>query len=106
MDVGADGGIAPRGLGREGEQVVEAAREVPLEAAECSLLALALGFLARQVGAGGGVVASAGDGDDVQRVVSWRSPPRSSRWRWRWPEEHGIGAVPVWRAMLASLGNR
>ena len=49
--------------------MVEAAREVSLEAAECSLLALALGFLARQVGLGGRVMAGAGDGDDVQRVV-------------------------------------
>ena len=39
-------------------------------------------------------------------LLSWRSPPRSSRWRWRWPEEHGIGAVPAWRAKLASLGKR
>jgi hypothetical protein len=38
--------------------------------------------------------------------LSWRSPPRSSRWRSRWPEEHGIGAVPVWRAKLASVRNR
>jgi hypothetical protein len=38
--------------------------------------------------------------------LSWRSPPRSSRWRWRCPEEQGIGAVPVWRAKLASLENR
>ena len=57
------------GLGREGEQVVEAAREVSLEAAERSLLALAFGFLARKVGLGGRVMAGAGDGDDVQGVV-------------------------------------
>jgi hypothetical protein len=38
--------------------------------------------------------------------LSWRSPPRSSRCRSRWPEEQGIGAVPVWRAKLASLANR
>src|SRR5215218_8243814 len=69
VDGGAGGGIALSGLRRGREQVVKAAREVPLEAAECSVLALALGFLARQVGAGGGVVAGAGDGDDVQRVV-------------------------------------
>jgi hypothetical protein len=66
---GAVAGIALGGFGWEGEQVVEAAREVPLEAAQRALFALALGFLARQVGLGGGVVAGAGDGDDVQRVV-------------------------------------
>jgi hypothetical protein len=69
VDGGAGAGIALRGLDREGEEVVEAAREVPLEATERSLPALALGFLARQVGPGGGVVAGAGDGDDVQGVV-------------------------------------
>ena len=58
-----------RGLGRQGKQVVEAAREVAFEAAKCSLLALAFGFLACQVGLGGRVVAGAGDGDDVQGVV-------------------------------------
>jgi hypothetical protein len=48
---------------------VEAAREVPLETAERSLLALALGFLARQVGLGGRVMAGAGDRNDMQGVV-------------------------------------
>src|SRR5215207_7019096 len=38
--------------------------------------------------------------------LSWRSPPRSSRWRSRCPEEQGIGAVRVWRAKLASLALR
>jgi hypothetical protein len=49
--------------------VVEAPGEVSLEAAERSLLGLALGFLAREVGPGRGVVAGAGDGDDVQGAV-------------------------------------
>src|SRR5215203_501907 len=57
------------GLGLEREQVVEAACEVALEAAERSLFGFAFGFLARQVSLGGRVVAGAGDGDDVQRVV-------------------------------------
>jgi hypothetical protein len=48
---------------------MEAAREVPLEAAERCLVGLAFGFLALEVGLGGGVVAGAGDRDDVQRVV-------------------------------------
>jgi hypothetical protein len=68
-----DGGpgvwIGVRGLGWEGEQVVEAARQVPLEAAERSLLGLALGLLAREVGSVVRVVVGAGDGDDVQRVI-------------------------------------
>jgi hypothetical protein len=71
--VGVDGGpgawLALRGLGWEGERVVKAAREVPLEAAECSLLGLAFGLLAFEVRLRGRVVVGAGDGDDVQRVV-------------------------------------
>jgi hypothetical protein len=69
VDGGALAWISLRGLGWEGEQVVKAAREVPLEAAERSLLALALGLLARRVGLGGRVMAGAGDSDDVQGVV-------------------------------------
>src|ERR671915_1575034 len=57
------------GLRGQGEQVVEAPGEVALVAAECPLLCLALGCLAREVGLGGGVVAGAGDGDDVQGAV-------------------------------------
>src|SRR4051812_20465405 len=38
--------------------------------------------------------------------LSWRSPPRCRRWRWRAPEEAGIGAVPVWRANWASVAKR
>ena len=48
---------------------MEAAGEVALEAAERSLVGLAFGFLALEVGLGGWVVAGAGDGDDVERVV-------------------------------------
>ena len=38
--------------------------------------------------------------------LSWRSPLRFSRWRLVFPEMAGIGAVPVWRAKHASVGNR
>lgn len=38
--------------------------------------------------------------------LSWRSPPRCRRWRARWPEEHWIGAIPAWRAKLASERKR
>src|SRR5215216_6489718 len=48
---------------------MEAAGEVPLEAAERSLVGLAFGFLALEVGLGGRVVAGASDRDDVERVV-------------------------------------
>ena len=48
---------------------MEAAREVSLEAAQRSFLGLAFGLLAFEVGLGGGVVAGAGDRDDVERVV-------------------------------------
>jgi len=48
---------------------VEAAGEVPFEAAERSLLGLALRLLARQIRPRVGVVAGAADRDDVQRVV-------------------------------------
>ena len=68
-DLCAAAAIGLRGLCREAEEVVEAAREVAFEAAERSLPGLALGLLAGQVGLGGRVVAGAGDGDDVQRVV-------------------------------------
>ena len=57
------------GFGRQREQVVEAPREVAFEAAERSLLGLAFGFLAREVGLRGGVALGARDRDDVQRVV-------------------------------------
>jgi hypothetical protein len=69
VDGGSVAWIALGGLSREREQVVKAAREVLLEAAERSLFALALGFLARQVGLRGWVMAGAGDGDDVEGVV-------------------------------------
>ena len=57
------------GFGGDGEDVVEAAGEVTLEAPQRALLGLALGFLAREVGLGGGVIPGAGDRDDVQRPV-------------------------------------
>ena len=38
--------------------------------------------------------------------LSWRSPPRCSRWRFVLPELAGIGAVPAWRAKHASVGKR
>jgi hypothetical protein len=37
--------------------------------------------------------------------LSWRSPPRCRRCRWRFPDERGIGATPDWRAKLASVAN-
>jgi hypothetical protein len=49
--------------------MVEAACEVPFEAAEGFLLGLAFGLFARQVGLGGRVIAGAGDGDDMQGAV-------------------------------------
>lgn len=38
--------------------------------------------------------------------LSWRSPPRLSRWRSRRPEDAGIGAAPAWRAKCPSVGKR
>src|SRR5580704_14467747 len=38
--------------------------------------------------------------------LSWRSPPRCSRWRLVFPELAGIGAVPAWRAKHASVAKR
>ena len=63
-DVGALGGL--RG---EREEVVEASREVPFEAAQCPLLGLAFGSFAVKERPGLGVDAGAGDRDDVQRPV-------------------------------------
>jgi hypothetical protein len=40
----------------------------------------------------------------VNRVVELASSPRCSRWRLVLPELAGIGAVPAWRAMHASVG--
>ncbi len=51
------------------EEVMEASREVPLEAAQGSLLGLAFGSCAFQERPGLGVDAGAGDRDDVQRPV-------------------------------------
>src|SRR4051812_11643394 len=39
-------------------------------------------------------------------VLSWRLPPRSSRWRLVLPELTGIGATPAARASLASVAKR
>ena len=38
--------------------------------------------------------------------MSWRLPPRSSRWRWIRPELASRGATPLWRASWASLLKR
>ena len=38
--------------------------------------------------------------------MSWRLPPRSSRWRWMRPELASRGATPLWRASWASLWKR
>ncbi len=38
--------------------------------------------------------------------LSWRSPPRLSRYWVRWPEEHGIGTLPDCSAKLASQRGR
>ena len=71
--LGLDARLAVRGLllvGRRfGEEPVEAAGEVALEAAQRALGGLAFGFFAGEVFLGGGVVLGAGDRDDVQRVV-------------------------------------
>ena len=52
-----------------GEEVMEAAGEVALEAAQRVFGRLAFGFFADQVVPGGRVVFGAGHGDDVQRMV-------------------------------------
>ena len=49
--------------------MVEASGEVAFEAADRAFAGLAFGLFASEVGLGLGVVARAGDGDDVQRVV-------------------------------------
>src|SRR5450755_2957085 len=54
---------------RLGEQAPEAAGEVALEAAQRSLVGLALGLFAREIFLRGGVVLGAGDRDRVQRPV-------------------------------------
>ena len=51
------------------EEVMEAAREVPLEAAQRALVGLPFGFFAFEERLGLGVDAGAGDRDDVQRPV-------------------------------------
>ena len=51
------------------EEVMEAPGEVTFETPQRPLRCLPLGLFAGEVGAGGGVVAGAGDRDDVQRVV-------------------------------------
>ena len=56
------------------EEVVEAAGEVALEAAERALAGLAFGFFASEVLLGRWVVLGAGDRDDVQRVVELAVP--------------------------------
>jgi hypothetical protein len=38
-------------------------------------------------------------------LLTWRSPPRLSRWRMVLPEDAGCGAVPLQRANAASLLN-
>ena len=38
--------------------------------------------------------------------MSWRLPPRSSRWRWCLPELASSGATPAWRASWASVSKR
>jgi hypothetical protein len=57
-----------------GEEVVEAAREVALEAPQRALLRLAFGLLASEILLGRGVALGAGDRDDVQRVVELAVP--------------------------------
>lgn len=37
-------------------------------------------------------------------LLSWRSPPRSRRWRWRRPDETGIGATPAKAGEVAVAG--
>lgn len=86
------------------------AGEMALEAAQRGLGGLAFGFLARDVASGGRVVLGAGDGDGVQRAVELAvaaavEPPRLSRYWVRFPEEQGIGAVPVCSAKAASERN-
>ena len=57
-----------------GEEVVEAAGEVALEAAQRALGGLAFGFFASEVLLGRRVALGAGDRDDVQRVVELAVP--------------------------------
>ena len=57
-----------------GEEVVEAAGEVALEAAQRAFLGFAFGLLASEVLLGRRVVSGAGDRDDVQRVVELAVP--------------------------------
>ena len=64
-----DAAVAPAGLDEGCEEMVKAAREVALEAADRFAVGLALGLFAGQVGLGLGVVSCASDGDDVQGVV-------------------------------------
>ena len=57
-----------------GEEVVEASGEGAFEGAQPALGGFAFGLLAGEVLLGGGVVAGAGDRDDVQRVVELAVP--------------------------------
>lgn len=59
---------------RLGEQAMETARQVALEASQRALARLALGFLAREVLLGGGIALGTGDRDHVERVVELAIP--------------------------------
>ena len=59
---------------RLGEQLMEAAREVTLQAPQRALAGLALGFLTREVLLGGGIMLGTGDRDHMQRVVELAVP--------------------------------
>lgn len=69
----AVGGLLAVG-GRVCEEVVEAAGEVALEAAQRALGGVAFGFFASEVLLGRRVALGAGDRDDVQRVVELAVP--------------------------------
>jgi len=68
-DLLARGGIVVGCERWQGEELIEAAGELALEAAQRAFRRLAFGLLAGEVLLGGGVVLGAGHGDDVQRVV-------------------------------------
>ena len=76
------------------------------EAAADLTLALALGGAAGGVDLGRLVVAWRIITMVCNARLSWRSPPRFSRWRTTWPEEASTGAAPASIAKAASERNR
>src|SRR3954447_22739133 len=92
------------GAGFEGtrgrlQELPEAAGEVALEAAQGFAAGLAVGLLAREVGAVSGSRRPLVTARRCSAQLSWRLPPRSRRWRSVRPEE--AGSVPSRRAERA-----